>query len=191
MYNKIPTLNNTMKHLKLSGFLILVGCLFACGQKNQNITTSDWKSIDEKTYSIKYPQDWQLDHSDQMGKSFVILSRQTSENDLFRENINLYIQDLQEYNISGLDQFVAVSEAQIKKLLANSKIIKSQRINEEGKKYHQIIYSAEQNNRDLTFEQYYMVKDGKAYILTLTSETDQFANYKKMGETIMNSFILK
>ncbi|MFY7937087.1 MAG: hypothetical protein ACOVOQ_06915, partial [Flavobacterium sp.] len=66
-------------------FLIpLVFNLNAFGQ----IKESSWKTIDESSYSIQYPENWELNVSETMGTSFILLSQQTSAEDKFRENIN-------------------------------------------------------------------------------------------------------
>ena len=97
------------------------------------------------------------------------------------------IQDLKGQNIN-LDKFVQISEGQIRTMLTNGKLIESSRINENNSEFHKFIYTADQGIYKLKIEQYFWVKNEKAYILTLSTETDQFEKYKKTGEQILNSF---
>ena len=76
-------------------------------------------------------------------------------------------------------------------MIKNSKLIESKRMNTKGKEFHKMVYSGEQSDVLLTFEQYYWVKKNKAYILTLTCSEESFDRFKKTGEEILASFVLK
>jgi len=177
--------------MKFIGFAILLISLTACGQltkKNEVTTTKNgWKTLNENGYSIQYPENWDLNKSGQMGMSFIILSRLSSDQDKFKENVNLLIQDLTGQNIN-LDKYVQISEGQISTMLTNGKLIESSRLNENNSEFHKFIYTADQGIYKLKTEQYFWVKNEKAYILTLSCETDQYEKYKKIGEQILNSF---
>ena len=129
------------------------------------IDESTWKSIDEAGYSIQYPDGWDLDTSGQMGTSFMILSKQVTPTDPFRENVNLLIQNLAGYNVT-LDQFVDVTKEQIKTMITNSNLVESKRHSENGKTFHKIIYTGDQGVMKFKFQQYYWIQNEKAYILT-------------------------
>lgn len=149
-----------------------------------------WQTLKEKDYSIKYPADWTADKTGQMGASFFLFSPLDSENDAFRENINLIVQDLSAYNLD-LNGFTTLSETQIKTLVKNSNLIESKRVNTKGNEFHKMIYSGEQSDVLLTFEQYYWVKKKTAYILTLTCTKESFESFRNTGEEILASFVLK
>ena len=53
--------------------------------------TKEWNNLNEKEYSLKYPNNWEINKSGQMRTQFIIFSQLTSESDNFRENINLII----------------------------------------------------------------------------------------------------
>ncbi len=149
-----------------------------------------WQTIKQKDYSIKYPADWTADKTGQMGAAFFLFSPLDSESDAFRENINLIVQDLSAYNLD-LNGFTALSESQIKTMVKNSSVIESQRVNTKVDEYHRLIYSGEQSDLLLTFEQYYWVKKKTAYILTFTCTQESFERFKKTGEEVLASFVLK
>lgn len=159
-------------------------------KKSQPAIEPTWKSIDENGYSIQYPDSWDVDKSGTMGMSFMILSKQTSPQDQFRENVNLLIQDLTGQNIN-LEKFVALSHSQIKTMVVDGNILENKTLNSGGKEYQRVVYSGDLNQFKFKFQQYYWVIQDKAYILTLTCEAGQFDTYHETGEKIMNSFNLK
>jgi len=183
-----------MKHFNLFVLTFMFVSLLALGQTTptNSLTNSktDWQLLNENGYSIQYPQDWDLNKSGQMGMSFILLSRQTSQQDNFRENVNLLIQDLKGQNIN-LDKYVEISEGQIKTLITNGRLFMSKRLFENGSEFQKVIYTGDQGVYKLKFEQFYWIKNGKAYVLTLTCELEQFETYKVSGEKILNSFRLK
>lgn len=188
------TLNlKQMKQIQLLRLSFLFISLSACGQTVQKNAEKEiengWKALNESSYSIQYPEKWDLDKSGKMGISLLLLSKQSSPQDQFRENVNLLIQDLQGQNIN-LDKYVEISEGQIKTMITNGNLIESKRLRENGSEYQKVIYTGDQGVYKLKFEQYYWIKNGKAYVLTLTCELDQFETYKMFGEKILNSFRL-
>ncbi len=181
--------------MKLIQFLALFFfSLVVCGQSsptNEVIETkANWKSLNETDYSIKYPENWELNTSGMMGMSFILLSKQTSSQDNFRENVNLLVQDLTGQNIN-LDKYVKISEGQIKTMITNGNLIESKRQIVNELEFQKVIYTGDQGIYNLKFEQYYWIKKEKAYVLTLTCKIDQFDQYKETGEKILKSFILK
>jgi len=183
-----------MKQIKLFGLTSLFISLIACGQTTQKSVPADipnnWKAINESGYMIQYPDSFDLNTSGQMGMTFILLSKQTSQQDLFRENINLLIQDLTGQNID-LDKYVEISEGQIKTMITNGNIIESKRIKAADSEFQRVIYTGVQGQFNLKFEQYYWIVKSKAYVLTLTCEFNQFDKYNEVGEKIMNSFKIK
>ena len=124
-----------------------------------------------------------------MGTSFILFSPLTSQQDQFKENVNLIIQDLTGYNLD-LDKYVEISEGQIKTMITDGKIIESKRITSRTLNYQRVIYTGKQGIFNLKFEQYYWVVGNKAFVLTLTCEETQFDNYQVTGEKVLNSFNL-
>jgi hypothetical protein len=136
---------------------------------------------------LKYPGDWELNETGLMGTSFIFLSKQENESDLFRENVNLLIQDLAGMNVN-LDQFIEITEEQVNTLMEEGKLIESARVNEKNAEYQRMQYSGKQGPYNLMFFQYIWVIDTKAYILTFTSEQDSFEKYKNAATHLLNSF---
>lgn len=167
--------------------------LFACGQQNNvdNIdSAAQWEKYSDSNCEIQYPSEWEENTSGQMGTSFILFSPLESDDDRFRENINLLIQDLQGQKMN-LETYVALSENQVKTLVTNGEVLTSERKNNENGEHHKLVYNGTQGVFDLRFEQYFWVIDNKAYILTYTSEKDKSYTYKVLIDKVLNSFKMK
>ncbi len=174
-----------MTQLKLTGIILLLITQFnVFGQSNK------WSSLSGKDYSIEYPEKWDLDQSGQMGTSFLVFSELTSDNDQFRENVNLIVQDLTGHEID-LDQYVEISEAQVETMITDGTIISSNRIKSGGTEFQKVIYTGKQGIFSLKFQQHYWVENDKAYILTFTCEESEFNNFMEVGEKLLASFKIK
>ena len=173
-----------MKNLLLSITLVLSSIA------TLSVHSQEWKTLDDEVFSIEYPETWEINTSGVMGTKFIMFSPLTSENDAFRENVNFLIQDLSGKKIN-LNQYVEVSETQVKTLLNNSEIIESKRVKNKKQTYHKLIYTGEQGEFELHFEQYFFIVDDHAYVLTFSCEMDQLEDFQETGERIMNSFLLK
>ena len=171
-----------MKKIQFIALIVLLVSFAAFGQPGDG-----WVKESMKTYSIAHPNDWQFDTSGQLGTKFIILSPVTSGTDQFRENVNLFVQDLTAKGID-LDKFVKITEEQIATFMTDGKILLSKRMKGGDFEYHKMIYTGKQGKFNLKFEQYYLIVGEKAYVLTLTCEVSQFDNYQKTGEKILDSF---
>jgi hypothetical protein len=181
--------------------VVLLSCL-VCGQTNINPATgnpiriSNWKKIDRDNYSLRYPANWDLQQSENteagvnVSYLFAILSPLESKQDKFRENINLVIEDLNGQKID-LDGYARLSKVQIESNFQNAKVIEQKKIDNGSRKHYKVIFTWDYEIFHLKVEQYYWVVNGKAYVLTFTSEETKFSKFRGTGEKILNTFILK
>lgn len=166
--------------------LQLAGC--QKDQKSETINSkNDTKKISRNGYSITYDSSFRLDESGSNGTEFYLFSQKVKSGDDFVENINLMIQDLETLKYD-LNQFVTLSESQIK---TNGKLIESVRKKSGEKEYHILIFEGKFNGLDLKFLQYDFVKNDKAYVLTFSAKKNEFADYQKQMEMVMNTFELQ
>jgi hypothetical protein len=183
-----------MKQIKLPLVLALFLFIAACGLTTNNHIPSEipngWKLLDNKHCFIQYPEDWEPDSSGQMGTEFILFSRKSTVQDQFRENVNFMLQDLKGLDID-LKKFADISEMQIHTMVMNGKIIESKLLGRGTTQCYKMIYTGDMGGNNLKFEQFYWVRNGKAWILTLTCEATQFDQYKQIGEKILKSFRLK
>lgn len=151
--------------------------------------TKNWKVYTHENYSIRYPDNWELEEN-QIGSKFVLISPVDTANPSFNENINLIIQDLKGPDMN-LDKYNEISVSQIKKYLPDDSILSDKREKDRTGEYQHIQYYGDENNNHLQFEQYYRIINGKAYILTLTTLKKQWEKAHQVGEQILNSFLVK
>jgi len=153
-----------------------------------NSYAQELKDFNAKDYSVKYPEDWTFDTSGQMNTSFIIFSK-LEQNDTFRENVNLMIQDLSGMSLD-LKGYAELSLGQIKSI-KDSKILESKNLKKDALPYHEIVWKGFVTGKKLKFKQLYFVKNNKAYLVTLTCDETAYDRYEKIGTTILNSFIVK
>lgn len=192
--NKVFVKSIIVKNIDHFLILIFALCCCSCGQSNkpnlEEIKTAEWKMLTDDQFVIKHPIEWDVDTSGQMGSSFFFFSKRTDDNDRFKENVNLIIQNLRGNELS-LDKYIEISEDQINAIVTNAKILSSDRIGVGEDTCHKIVYLGTQGQFNLRFDQYLWLIDEVAYILTLTCEEDEFKKYEAIGYEILNSFEIK
>ena len=175
-----------MKQITFIAVAIFIATtMTACGQTNRNTQNApeDWRTFETREFSIQYPANFELDTSGQMGTSLFLFVPQSAHNALFRENFNLVIQDLREFNMS-LDDFVTLSESQIEQFVENGNLIESKRVGTD----HFLTYTGRQGGFDLKWFQRFTIQNERAYILTFTARQSRFDNYIEVAIKIMDSF---
>lgn len=174
-----------MHEIKFLGAILFLISFNAAAQQD----TDKWETFNGDGYQLNYPQDWELNAS-LPNAEMAVLSGLTSEDDSFRENVNLLIQDLTGADID-LDQYVQISENQVRNDLVNGRIFYSERHNVTGSEFHMIIFSGKFGTSNLKLQQHYLIKNNKAYVLTLTCAYAEFDDYQKIGAMILGSFQFK
>src|SRR3989338_2118565 len=205
-----------MKNISL--FLIIFALLFGCNSsdkaitnetkmpevKNQNIVLIQpelpKKPIERKEvenndsiiytnygFTVTYPKNWWLIETNTSEK-IVIVATFEDENDSFRENIAIGIEDLTT-NVQVQDYVIKNIEDIEKKLGIKSEGEDTVEIN--GIVSYKVIFSPRTKNEiSIKQMQVYMLKDNTAYILTFTSEEKNFDNYMNKVDEIINSFTI-
>jgi hypothetical protein len=187
-------------------FLIALSSCFLCGQiataqsNRSPIMMSDWQTLNRNNYSVKYPQGWDLQQSDNpksgtvvsqtVSYQFAVLSQLESPQDRFRENVNLVIEDLNGKKLD-LDEYARFAENQLKVMMKNCKVLEHKKVNQGSRQHYKTIWTWEYQAVPLKVQQYTWLLDGKAYILTFTSEQNKFAQFQQVGEKILDTFTLK
>jgi len=180
------------KHAVSLGLLILL--IISCGKSGKADKQSDpyarYDTYETAEYSIRYPHTWRLDTSGYMGTDFSIFSKQTSLLDKFIENVNLLISDVPD-SLMDITTYKQLTEEKIKSIATDSVLLESELISANGTTYHKLVYTQQQRIYFLKFQQYYWLKNGKVYELTLACKENEFNTYIERGELMLNSFILK
>lgn len=185
---------NSMKYLFLIGAICLNVILTSCsGSKeevNTNIDQSNWKTLSEADFSLKYPADWELDQTGSNNTRFFLKSKVTEMTDDFRENINLLNEDLGGAEIS-LDEYMELSMENLHRGMPGLNITKNEKMTVKGQEYYQLEYYVSQGGMDLSFEQRFTIANGMVYVLTFSAKKDDLKKFKSIAENIMDSFELK
>lgn len=174
-----------MKYILLI-LISLVAVKFSFAQSN---SSNEFVSIKRSGYSIKCPAQWQLDTSHALGSDIFMRSVKEDQDDKFAENVNILIQQLPSDTIS-LDLFVSVSEKQIQDFATDLQLVKSTRMLRNGYPYHWIVYYQTQGIFQLRTEQFFFLKNSKAYVVTFSTEKSKEAKFENVGLTILQSFTL-
>lgn len=154
-----------------------------------SVSHEDWKTHTDNGFQIQYPSEWELSLAKQMGSSFILFSPLENKDDLFRENVNLIIQDIKGMNI-GLEKYAQISESQIKSMMTNAQILESKVMKKNGRRVYHLVYTADMGIYHLKFMQNYFIQNEKAYVLTFTADQKNYDRYIKVGSEILNTFEL-
>lgn len=124
-----------------------------------------------------------------MMTSFILFSPLESDYDLFKENVNFIVQDLEAYGMGNmtLASYVQLSLSQMPNIIENFYLTSSKKKTENGKTFQEVIYTGTQMNYQLKWKQHIWLDNGKAYILTFTGEEMKYNAMIKRGTKIMNS----
>lgn len=178
-----------MRYLIAFTFIFLLSKFHSYGQ-NEKDSSFTWNTIDRNNYSIKFPGTWTLDTSHQFGADIFILSPKNADTDIFRENVNVMIQNLSGTGLT-LDSYAEISIKQVKAMLNDANILETRRTKVDGKEFHMLLFTGQQGIFKLKTLQIFLIENDSAYVITLTTELHQYDNYNQVGETILNSFRLK
>jgi len=151
--------------------------------------SKDYETYQATEFTIKYPADWRVDETGIMGTKVIFFSPLESADDKFSENINILVQDLTEHPMT-LKEYTDLSVEQIKTLATNGKVIESKTIKTANGEMQRLIYTADQGQYHLQFDQLYLIVKGKAYLVTYTAEVDKYQQYLSKANEALGSFIL-
>jgi len=167
--------------------LVLLACCLAglvgCGKRTVQNTI-----FQGKEYVLEFPDSWDV-HSNGMGTDLAGLSPVQGEDDKFRENVNVALENLpalmtdEEYVERSLD------------VLRNGPLVPAStsftrtRVGQmDG--YH-IHYQASIKDRFMDNDAYIVINGGAAYVITCSSEVDTRDAFKPTMDAIIATFDIK
>ncbi len=161
----------------------------------------NWKTLTQDNFSVGYPTNWELNTSGEDGTSLILFSPLTSKGETFRANINLVIQDLENYDLEKNDinsqtiTLKKVTESTLTKIKnyikpRGGKIISSDLVNVGGISLQKVIYNfVGKDGLKLKSEEYILLQNNKtSYRLTFTCQEHKFTDYQATAEKILDSF---
>lgn len=150
----------------------------------------DWQTYKQDNYSINYPAHWEYSSKKpQPSIQFILFSEETSQaKDLFRENINLTLENLNGQSFS-LESYTKLALEQVKIQIPSAKIISNTQIKLGVKNAKEIIWTADLGNGMLLkFKQVFTLHEASAYVLTFTSTITDYDAYITDATKILYSF---
>jgi len=170
-----------MKNLLL--FLILFPLIIVAQESKESI------KYEKDNYSIEYPSNWILNDSGENGTKIFLYPTNSESSDVFTENINLIVQNLNDSTIT-IEKYKGLVEKQISGMLTEPKITLSELKNKNGLKFHQLV--AEGKSSDYKFKTiiYTYLIEKQIYTLTFVTLYDTYENNHIESLRIMDSFKL-
>lgn len=147
-----------------------------------------WQNIDNNNYSISYPATW-TNKGSIMGSKFTLFPINPVHSD-WSENINLSIEDISNFNLN-LSSYVSLSLANMQKAITNFNQIESKTEIGKSGNYQKIVTIGNQGILHLKWVQYIWVVKGKGYVLTFTSQVNDYNSLVGVATKIMNTFTIK
>jgi hypothetical protein len=142
--------------------------------------------LSKPSYSIKYPNDWRLETSN--NTTFTLGAPSDGEGDAFVENIHFV-----SYPVTGYlpKDYAQYSKTTLPQKIKGFKVVEEKQVKQGGKTGYYMIFKGKQNNQALKWKQYYFIKNGTAYVLTFTAQETMFNTYMSKINTCLNSFTVK
>lgn len=167
--------------------IIVAGLFFSFSSLAQD--QDSWNEYGKEKYIIRYPKSWKLDTSKAMGTEFFLFSPLENQDDKFSENVNLIIQVLPDPGID-LKAYKEITEKQIPGSLTDPVMYESKIVSTQNGECYSVTYGMRQGPFKLKLTSICYIKDGRAYLLTFTSEQDKFERYKILANEILTSLSL-
>jgi hypothetical protein len=172
-------------HGKRSCMKYLFSFLFCLGAVAGVAQTA---SLSFKTYSIRYPESWFVE-PDAGAKQFTIKApADTGLSDYFVENLNMVINDVTGYNAQ---QYAAFSKDYLPQKIKQFVVLENQKGSFAGIDSWYLVFKGMQFGKKLQWKQYYIIKGGKAHILTFTCEARRWKQYLPEVDKMIRSYVVK
>jgi hypothetical protein len=164
--------------------ILILFPLITIAQENKEII-----KYEKDNYSLEYPSNWVLNDSGENGTKIFIYPTNSESSDVFTENINLIVQNLNDSTIT-IEKYKGLVEKQISGMLTDPKITLSELKNKNGKNFHQLV--AEGKSGDYRFKTiiYTYLINNQIYTLTFVTLYETYENNHIESLRIMDSFKL-
>lgn len=140
----------------------------------------------KEKFAMQYPEGWEA-RENSLNTLVSFLSPLKNKDDKFAENVNVVSETTGDQTIS-LDQYYKVSEENLKQFFSDFKLLKNEATTLAGLPARMVIYNASQNQLKLRTTQIFTIKDGQAYIVTLTNTQADPTQYTADMLKIAQSF---
>jgi len=163
----------------LIGIVLIAGCT---GQGGAFLTYSN------TDYGIKigYSSDWAVnDKAEEVVVAFT--SPLESEDDIFKESVNIVMNDLSGQGLD-LESYTEIVIQAIATNFPDALITEAEDITIDGNPARMIVYSRQGQYGKLKFLQAWTLKDDISYIVTYAAQEEKFDTYRPTADTMISSF---
>ena len=145
----------------------------------------------DKTYGfdIQYPVGWQVIRSPNPKVAVVFLSPKENALDVFRENVNITVEDVPA-EIATLQDFSDKIILQMTKVFKNIKVRESRPFVFGERKGRRVVFTADKPDAITILNVWTIKGAGKSYILTYMAMTRKYPKYLRLVEAMIQSFKL-
>jgi eukaryotic-like serine/threonine-protein kinase len=151
-------------------------------------TSSDTKIYQNKQIQINYASQWQQEEPSDTNNGEVVTFWSPQERSSFRPNLTVSIMPLPDAKMS-LAQYTEGSIAEIKKSVANPKIIESKDTKLVDRPAYQVQYSGKpEGKEEVQSLETWTIVNGKAYLLLYRALPKDYAKYLPNAFQSVNSF---
>lgn len=163
--------------------------LFSC-KKEQ--CPSDWQKYESDLFSICHPNNWEVNSSGIYGSELVLIDMNDAASNGFGRNVNIVKQHESFFpELSSLKAYAEFSKKQITNYLTDAQVLFFKPKNFSNIEAYKLVLHANQQGRDLFFEQYCFKQDENFYIVTFTTTQNDDPGMMRMGSEIVESLKMK
>ncbi len=168
---------------------LLLLFLVSCENNRREVNfNGEYLLFEGNGYSLEYPETWILSTDiTAPGLDATIRSPKEYTTDDFLENFNILIQEIGDVTI---DDYINISEQQIKTMIPDGHLILSDKKKVNGRVVVNLIYTGTFSGKSLKCHQYCAIISPNAYVLTFTSDENRYDDYADISERVLSSFKL-
>ncbi|MFW5752615.1 MAG: hypothetical protein ACOCYV_01050 [Planctomycetota bacterium] len=145
--------------------VLLTALLFvACGGDSTDSTTYDGKQFAGQGYRIEAPTGWER-RAKVMGCDVILVNPANGADDGFAENLNVVLENLP--GSVSAEQYYDLTAQNLKQTFGQP-VSERENCRLNGLDAHRIRYSMQMGDKNLDNDAYLIVRDGSAYVITLS-----------------------
>lgn len=176
--------------------IILAGCGLVKTTDNKTGDDTQEKYTNEiNGFTLEHTSKWATKSTPETENVVAVMLMakvKDSEKDLFNENLNIIVQDLNVDGLKDLDlqKYSEKNTADIQNTIVDVEISEKKDLEIGGMPAKMIVFTGKFGESSLKWAQAYAIKDSKGYIFTFTDSPDDFATHVKYYEDILGTFKL-
>ncbi|MFT7589710.1 MAG: hypothetical protein ACI959_001930 [Limisphaerales bacterium] len=164
--------------------------LVSCSQNRSGSNIqADWLEIETPTWSIQFPPSWSSDTSGSHGTYLILAGQPEGEEDTYYETIILASAQISP-TINTLELFTNANIDMLKSNMGNWELEESQAVQLANKDAHRLVYTGTNGVIDSRWDQYFIIENNIAWIITFSSEQRRWSEIHPEANTIINSLRL-